>query len=134
MSAGGQVSPGAIDTTPLPTSRMVSSNASNSARSANRLGTGLPSMPRCGIAKLLARRRDREAAVAGNDRGDTVEARRCERRVPEHLRVVVRVDVDEPGRDDTVAGVEDAVSVEVRRDLGDPPVGDPDIGAPTPCT
>ena len=41
------------------------------------------------------RRRDREAAVAGDDGGDAVEARRRERRVPEDLRVVVRVDVDE---------------------------------------
>ena len=55
MSAGGHGSPGAIDTTPRPTSPIVSSSASNSARSAKRLGTGLPSMPRCGDAKLVAK-------------------------------------------------------------------------------
>ena len=206
-------SPGAIETTPRPTSPIVSSSASSSARSAKRLGTGLPSTPRCGgreaggepggarvhrlaqhvaasraissavavrsyaaspitnrrsavwpmyAAKLMptpwsrdrrevlgerrevprdarARasstfmsstfssvramsvvvlgpgRRDREAAVAGDDRGDAVEARRRERGVPEHLRVVVRVDVDEAGRDDAAAGVEHALAVEVRR-------------------
>ncbi len=55
MSAGGHWSPGAIDTTPRPTSLIVSSNASNSARSENRLGTGLPSIPRWGDAKLVAK-------------------------------------------------------------------------------
>ena len=55
MSSGGHWSPGAIDTTPRPTSLIVSSSASNSARSANRLGTGLPSTPRCGDAKLVAK-------------------------------------------------------------------------------
>ena len=44
--------------------------------------------------------------LPGDDRRDAVEARRGERRVPEDLRVVVRVDVDEPGRDDVAAGVE----------------------------
>jgi hypothetical protein len=55
MSAGPHCSPGAIDTTPRPTSPIVSSSASSSARSANRLGTGLPSIPRCGNAKLVAK-------------------------------------------------------------------------------
>ena len=68
------------------------------------------------LAVLGAGRRDREAAVAGDDGGDAVEARRRERRVPEHLRVVVRVDVDEPGRDDVAAGVEHALAVEVGAD------------------
>ena len=66
------------------------------------------------LVVLGARRRDREPAVAGDDGGDAVEARRRERGVPEHLRVVVGVDVDEAGRDDAVAGVEDAIAVEVR--------------------
>ena len=73
-------------------------------------------------------RRDREPAVAGDDGGDAVEARRRERGVPEHLRVVVRVDVDEAGGDDAVAGVEDAIAVEVRTDLGDAATGDGDVG------
>ena len=190
---------------------MVSSSASSSARSAKRLGTGLPSMPRCGNAKLVAkpaapgvhrlaedvlharalflgggalvrvvthheqtqrgvpdvggevdadavvgdrrevlgegrevprdaggergdvhvldvleragdqlvvlgaRRGDREPAVARDHGGDAVEARRRERGIPEHLRVVVRVDVDEARRDDAVTGVEHPLAVEVRR-------------------
>ena len=73
-------------------------------------------------------RRDREAAVAGDDGGDAVEARRRERRVPEHLRVVVRVDVDEPGSDDVPAGVEHALAVEVGADRGDLAVADGDVG------
>ena len=38
-----------------------------------------------------------QAAVASDNGGDAVEAGRRERWVPEHLGVVVRVDVDEPG-------------------------------------
>ena len=60
-------------------------------------------------------RRDREAAVAGDDARHAVERRRRERRVPEDLRVVVAVDVDEAGRDDLAAGIELAVAVQVRR-------------------
>ena len=85
------------------------------------------------VVVLDARRRDREAAVAGDDGGDAVEARRRERGIPEHLRVVVRVDVDEPGRDDAVAGVEHTVAVEVRTDLGDATAGDADVGAHARC-
>ena len=40
-------------------------------------------------------RGDRESAVAGDDRRHTVEVRRRERRVPEDLGVVMRMDVDE---------------------------------------
>ena len=56
-----------------------------------------------GAAVLGARRRDREAAVAGDDRRDAVPARRREPRIPEHLRVVVGVDVEEAGRHVTTA-------------------------------
>ena len=52
------------------------------------------------VAVLGSERRDREAAVAADHRRDAVQRRRRQRRVPEHLRVVVRVDVDEAGRDD----------------------------------
>ncbi len=55
MSLGGHCSPGAIETTPRPTSPIVCRSASNSSRSAKRLGTGLPSMPWCGGAKLVAK-------------------------------------------------------------------------------
>ena len=49
------------------------------------------------LAMLGARRRDREAAVAGDDGRDAVIRRRTQRGIPEDLRVVVRVDVDEAG-------------------------------------
>ena len=50
--------------------------------------------------RLLRQRRDAEPAVAAEDGRDAVVARRAERAVPEHLRVVVRVHVDEAGRYD----------------------------------
>src|SRR5262249_24268253 len=68
------------------------------------------------------------AAVAGHHRGDAVEARRGERGVPEDLSVVVRVDVDETGRDDVPLGVEDSVTGQPRTDLRDPVAVDRDIG------
>ena len=53
---------------------------------------------------LLERGRgEREAAVAHDDGGHPVPARGRAERIPEHLRVHVRVAVDEAGRDD-VAG------------------------------
>ena len=52
------------------------------------------------VAVLGPERRDREAAVAADHGRHAVQRRRRQRRVPEHLRVVVRVDVDEAGRDD----------------------------------
>jgi len=48
---------------------------------------------------------------------------------PRNLRVVVGVDVDEPGRDDAVAGVEHVVALEVRTDLGDAAPEIPDVSA-----
>src|SRR5207248_2643319 len=60
------------------------------------------------VAVRRARGRDAEAAVPHHDRGDAVPGRDGEHAVPEDLRVVVRVDVDEPGRDDGTVGVEDA--------------------------
>ena len=50
------------------------------------------------VAVLGSRRRDAEAAVAHHHTRDPVPARRREVAVPEDLRVVVRVDVDEAGR------------------------------------
>ena len=64
-------------------------------------------------------RRDREAAVAGDDGGDAVVRRRAERRIPEDLRVVVRVDVDETRRDRATRRVELDLAAQVRvRSLG----------------
>jgi hypothetical protein len=52
------------------------------------------------LAMRRPRRRDAEAAVADDDRRDAVPRGDREHAVPEDLRVVVRVDVDEAGRDD----------------------------------
>ena len=51
-------------------------------------------------------RRQREAAVAHDRRGDAVIARGRPERIPEDLRVHMRVAVDEPGRDDQPLGVD----------------------------
>ena len=58
------------------------------------------------VGGVVRQRRDGEAAVAGERGGDAVQRRRRERAVPEHLRVVVRVHVDEAGRDDLAGGVD----------------------------
>ena len=76
-------------------------------------------------------RRDREAAVAADDGRHAVQWGRRQRRVPEHLGVVMRMDVDEAGCDDLALGVD-----RVRRllvdlaDRRDPAVADSDVGDP----
>ena len=57
---------------------------------------------------LLARphRREADAAVARDDGGHAVSARRLEQAVPADLAVVVGVDVDEPRRDDLSSRVD----------------------------
>ncbi len=77
---------------------------------------------------LAVRGGDGKAAVAGHHRRHAVEARRRERRVPEHLGVVVGVDVDETRRHDVAGGVELDVAVKVVADLGDAPPLDRDVG------
>ena len=91
------------------------------------------------LAVLGPHRRDREPAVAGDDARDAVPARRAERRVPEHLRVVVGVDVDEArGSRRGPPASSTRVAVEPVADLGDHAVGDRDVGrrpgAPVPST
>ena len=87
-----------------PTSRYSGKVAKSHGTPASRVGDVhvLDVLERAGdqVAVLGPGGGDGEAAVAGHDRGDAVEARRGERRVPEHLGVVVGVDVDEAGGDD----------------------------------
>ena len=52
------------------------------------------------VGALVVEGCDREAAVAAEHGGDTVQRRRARGRVPEQLGVIVGVDVDEPRRDD----------------------------------
>ena len=59
------------------------------------------------VGVAVAQRREREPAVAADDGGDAVHARRARGRVPQELRVVVRVRVDEAGGDDQAGGVDD---------------------------
>ena len=75
-------------------------------------------------------RGDAEAAVAHDDRRDAVPARRGQVAVPQHLSVVVRVDVDESGRQHQPVEVD--LGGAVRRhvaDGGDATVLDADVGS-----
>ena len=76
-----------------------------------------------------AHRREADAAVADDDGRDAVAGRRVEHRVPRGLAVVVRVDVDEPGRDEAAGGVDDlgGVAVDVLPDGDDHAVLDRDV-------
>ena len=80
--------------------------------------------------------RERQRAVAGDHRGHAVLRHRVDQRVPPHRRVVVRVAVDEAGRDVRAVGVDDrlAVGCEPGRDLGDHAVADADVRGARWCT
>src|SRR5690606_18805094 len=81
---------------------------------------------------LFAHRRQREAAVAGDDAGDAVERGRVADRVPGDLRVVVRVRVDDARRHHSSVGVELAPGPATREaaDRRDRAAGDADVGVP----
>ena len=65
--------------------------------------------------------------MTGDDAGDALQARRREPRVPEDLRVVVRVEIDEPRRDQRSVGVEHPIAAEVAAELGDLAVDHPHV-------
>ena len=73
---------------------------------------------------------DGEAAVPRDHRGDPVERGRRQVRVPEHLRVVVGVDVDEAGGHDLAPGIEHTLTFEPLPDVADPSAGDSDVAGP----
>jgi hypothetical protein len=54
--------------------------------------------------------------------------------VPEDLRVVVGVDVDEPGADDLAGRIEHAAALETGADAADTAAGDGDVGRATGST
>ena len=62
------------------------------------------------FSPVLARRRDRETAVARDDRGHAVKARRRKRRVPKYLGILVGVNFDEAWGHNCAAGVQYAVT------------------------
>ena len=78
-------------------------------------------------------RRDAEAAVARDHCRHAVIAGRRERGIPEHLRVVMRVDVDEAGGDDAAISIEPAISAQPSADLDDAVTLDGDIGRDGGC-
>ena len=67
-----------------------------------------PSARRASARSPGAHGRERDAAVAEHDRRDAVPARRGRVGIPRELRVEVRVDVDEAGRDERAVGVDRA--------------------------
>src|SRR5439155_7337976 len=111
------------------------------------LGEGLPApldaLVQCGTGDVLdafhqldeallatrAHRREAHAAVADDDGGHAVARRRLEHRVPRGLSVVVRVDVDEAGRDNEPRRVDDLnrVALDGRADFDDHTVLDRDV-------
>ena len=76
--------------------------------------------------------REPEPTVAADDGRDAMERGRARGRIPRELRVVVRVDVDEPRRDHEASCV-DPASRRLRpsADRHDPAVPDPDVGSPS---
>ncbi len=83
------------------------------------------------IAGIVAERRDREAAVTAKDGGHAVQRRGRQVRVPEKLRVIVGVHVDESRGDDEPVGVDRALGIErlraIRVDEDDAAVTDADV-------
>ena len=83
---------------------------------------------------------EREPAVAAEHGRDAVHGRRARGRVPQQLGVVVRVQVDEPGRHDEIGRVDRAGRALVDlADRDDTPVADAHVGrgrdaAPVPST
>ena len=80
-------------------------------------------------------RRETDAAIAHDDRGDAVPAARGDLLVPADLAVVVGVDVDETRGQQLAPGIDDAPGLRRAaprgRNLGDLPAVDDDI--PAPC-
>jgi hypothetical protein len=74
---------------------------------------------------------ERQAAVTHEHRRHAVQRFRIEEGIPEHLRVGVRVGVDEAGRDDRTARVDlgFAVGREIRADFDDAVVTNANVGA-----
>jgi len=85
------------------------------------------------IAEVGAHRREAEAAVAEHHRGDAVPSRNSAPGIPSDLRVVVRVQIDESGRDDHTVGIDDFFRRAGRApaDLRDFAILDPDVAAKT---
>ena len=118
------------------TAAKYSGNVSNShampaASVAGSMSSTFSSVPHDRVAVLRAGRRDREAAVARDHGGHAVVRRRPQRRIPEHLRVVVGVDVDEAGCNRAARSVELVLAAQVGPDLADHTVGDRDVGDAT---
>ncbi len=91
------------------------------------------------LVPVGCRRREADAAIAHHHRGDAVPRRWRQVRVPRRLAVVVRVDIDPPGRHEQPVGVDGGrrrSTAERPRvgDLGDHTVGHGDIGDPGRCS
>ena len=99
---------------------------------------GMPSTPSMSpiepVVAVGGGGREPDAAVAHDHGGDAVPDRRREQRVPGDLAVVVRVHVDEAGRDGEAGGV-DLVAARLvdGADRGDAPVVDRDVGDARPA-
>ena len=81
------------------------------------------------VAPFRHHRREAEAAVAEHDGRDAVPAGDGAVRVPLNLRVVVGVEINEPGRDDQPVGINHPLraGADASADAGNAPVLDPQI-------
>src|SRR4051812_14134323 len=71
--------------------------------------------------------RDRKTAIPSDNGCYAVQRGRTDHRIPENLRVVVRVDVDKAGRDNEAGYIDDgARRLLLRSYAGDDPVPHPD--------
>ena len=83
------------------------------------------------IVMLRPRGGDAEPAIAGDDGGDPMVRRRPQGRIPEDLRVVMRVNVDKSRSHHAAGGIQLVPGAEVRPDLLHNPLADGDVGDTT---
>ena len=84
------------------------------------------------VVVLGPARSDGEPAVSRDDRCDAVVGGGLQLAIPEDLGVEMCVDVDEPGCDGTTRCIQLGLPLQVGADLLDHPIGDRDVGDPTP--
>ena len=87
-----------------------------------------------GVGRFARQWLNTETAIPGERSRDAVERRRCQRPVPEDLRVEVRMDVDETRRHHLAAGVDDGGRLRVElADRHHAVVLDADVRPSTGC-
>ena len=77
------------------------------------------------LSMLRPTRRDADAAVTDNNRGDAMLGRRREDRIPADLRIIVRMNIDETRCDDVALRIDDGSRIAFNlADLRNQPIAD----------